>query len=59
MDPIPKRFVCEGVSFLALFQHDEEKKEKRVHMKVSRTFKSLLLSQTLLIATSVLAAQCQ
>jgi hypothetical protein len=56
MDPIPKRLVCEGVSFLALFQHDEENKEKRVHMKVSRIFKSLLLSQTLLIATSVLAA---
>jgi hypothetical protein len=53
MDPNPNRSVCEGASFLALFQHDEEKKEKRVHMKVSRIFRSLLLAQTLLIATSV------
>ena len=55
MDSNLKRSVCEGASFLALFQHDEENKEKRVHMKVSRIFGSLLLAQTLLIATSVSA----
>ena len=55
MDPNPHRSVCEGASFLALFQHDEEKKEKRVHMKVSRSAKSLLLGQAL-IATSALGA---
>ena len=56
MDPNPNRSVCEGARFSALFQHDEEKKEKRVHMKVSRICRNLLLAQTLLIATSALAA---